>query len=137
MAICLGTPMKAPAYLTRIRRKPAKNEHCLQRAIADWCDGLGKRLVQGRFAAIPNGGGRDRITGARLKAEGVRAGMPDLVFWRDEGRVMWVEVKNGTSGALSPAQKELHVRMKADGHLVLVCRTLAEAIQVIQAFYQP
>jgi hypothetical protein len=126
--------MKNP-LASRIRRKPARNEHCLQRSIANWCDGLGRRMVQARFAAIPNGGGRDIVTASRLKAEGVRAGMPDLVFWRDSGRVMWVEIKNGTSGQLSPSQKELHARMKADGHMVHVCRTLAEAIEVIQGFY--
>jgi hypothetical protein len=30
--------------------------------------------------AIPNGGKRDAVTAARLKAEGVKAGVPDLFF---------------------------------------------------------
>ena len=128
--------MTAPNFLRKIRRKPAKSEHVLQRCIVDWCDGLGKNITQGRFAAIPNGGKRDKKTASKLKAEGARAGMPDLFFWRDAGRVLWLEVKNGTSGQLSPAQKIIHAKLKADGHLVIVCRDLVEAIEAIKAFYQ-
>lgn len=126
-----------PAWLDKKhRRKPAKSEHCLQRAIVDWCDGLGKNIVQGRFYAIPNGGSRDIITASKLKAEGVRAGVPDLEFWRNQGRTMRMEVKNGTSGQLSPSQKDMHARLKADGHHVTLCRSLVEAIETIKAFYQ-
>ncbi len=128
---------KPPSWLAKLhRRKPARNEHCLQKGIVDWCDGLGKNIVKGRFYAIPNGGSRDIITASKLKAEGVRAGVPDLEFWRDQGRTMRMEVKNGTSGQLSPAQKEMHAKLKMDGHYVIVCRTLAEAIETIQGFYQ-
>lgn len=128
--------MKASALERKHARKPAKNEHCLQRAIVNWCDGLGKNLVRGRFFAIPNGGARDPITGARLKAEGVRAGAPDLVFWRQKGRVLWMEVKNGTSGSVSAAQRKLHDSLKADCHVVVICRCLKSAIAAIYTFYQ-
>lgn len=127
--------MNARQFQTRHRRKPARNEHCLQRAIANWCAGLGSPLVRGRFAAIPNGGSRDKITASKLKAEGVRAGMPDLIFWRETGRVLWMEVKNGTSGSLSASQKVLHAALKEDGHLVKVCRSLAEAMEAVKEFY--
>lgn len=126
--------MKANHFQQRLR-KSAKNEHCLQRKIVDWCRGFGRDVIRERFAAIPNGGARDRITGAKLKAEGVRAGMPDLIFWRDGGRVLWVEVKNGASGRMSPEQKDLHASMKADGHIVVVVRSLAEAIESVRFFY--
>lgn len=127
--------MNAKAFQARHKRKPAKNEHCLQRAIVNWCDGLGGGLVKGRFFAIPNGGARDIITASKLKAEGVRAGAPDLVFYRVKD-VLWVEVKNGTSGRISPAQVELHQRLKDNAHSVAVVRSLAEAIETIKKFYQ-
>src|SRR5258706_15604992 len=65
-------------------RKPADRliptEHQIQcSVIAQWylmCARYG--LPAFSLLAIPNGGARDPITGARLKAEGVRAGMPDL-----------------------------------------------------------
>jgi hypothetical protein len=129
--------MSLPDFLKRkIRRKPAKSEHVLQKAIVNWCEGLGKNIVQQRFAAIPNGGARDIITASKLKQEGARAGMPDLFFWRDAGRVLWLEVKNGTSGYLSESQKVIHGKLKADGHLVIVCRDLVDGIEAIKAFYQ-
>jgi hypothetical protein len=128
--------MKANAFQRLINRKPARNEHCLQRSIVKWCDGLGWPLVQGRFLAIPNGGARDAITGARLKAEGVRPGAPDLVFWRDAAKVLWVEVKNGTSGQISASQKALHAALIANGHRVVVVRDLAGAMQAVTEFYR-
>jgi hypothetical protein len=128
--------MTPPDFIKRrIRRKPAKSEHCLQRAIVNWCEGLGKNVVQERFAAIPNGGARDIVTASRLKQEGARAGMPDLIFWGHSGRVLWLEVKNGTSGQISASQKIVHAKLKSDGHLVIVCRDLMEAIEAIQSFY--
>ncbi len=131
----------AQKYLAKVRRKPAKNEHCLQRAIVKWCNGLGSGIVRDRFAAIPNGGSRgasakDRmIAGARMKAEGVRSGMPDMVFWKGYG-IVWLEVKNGTSGKVSESQKSVHESLRNNGHEIAVVRSLAEAITAIIKFYK-
>jgi len=56
-----------------------------------------------RFFAIPNGSHRHISVAKRLKAEGVRAGAPDLYFpaWK-----LWIEFKREKGGVLSPAQKE-------------------------------
>ena len=139
----------AQKYLAKVRRKPAKNEHCLQRAIVQWCNGMGAGIVCDRFAAIPNGASygataKDRmITGTRMKAEGVRAGMPDMVFWSGEkigpfitARVIWIEVKNGTSGEVSKSQKSVHQSLRENGHEIVVVRSLAEAITAIIKFYR-
>lgn len=131
----------AQAYLAKVRRRPAKNEHCLQRAIVTWCRGIGAGYVKDRFAAIPNGGSRGHdarsraIAGRKMKDEGVRPGMPDLEFWRDGGRVLWLEVKLGTSGTVSESQKEVHASLRSNGFPVYVVRTLAEACQKIVEFY--
>lgn len=141
----------AQKYLAQVRRRPAKNESCLQRAIVKWCRGVyGAGIVRERFAAIPNGwgiAGSDRkaaaIQGARLKAEGARAGMPDLlffapVFYPDAAlvRVLGLEVKLGTSGRVSPAQKDCHAMLAAAGVQVVVVRNLSEAVREILKFYQ-
>ncbi|MDB6134216.1 MAG: hypothetical protein JWM59_2459 [Verrucomicrobiales bacterium] len=129
------------AYLARIRRKPAKSEHSLQSAIATWCRGIGFGYVRDRFAAIPNGGTRGAdarsraIAGAHLKAEGVRAGMPDLLFWKGGATVLWLEVKLGTSGTVSEAQHKVHASLREAGFQVLVARDLTEAIKAIINFY--
>lgn len=55
------------------------------------------------FFHIPNGGvGETR--GRKLKAMGVLAGAPDLIFLFRTGPVMFVELKT-RKGALSPQQK--------------------------------
>lgn len=55
------------------------DEHRIQAALFKW-----SRLASSRYPglrlmfAIPNGGARDAITGAMLKAEGVKPGVPDI-----------------------------------------------------------
>ena len=79
------------------------SEHSLQSAIMQY---LAVALpATYRAFAVPNGGRRDRITGAILKREGVKAGVPDIIIVRDGGSVAFLEVKTPT-GALSASQKE-------------------------------
>ena len=44
--------------------------------------------------ATPNGGARNAITGAILKVEGVRSGIPDLII-ATEGKIFFIEMKSG------------------------------------------
>lgn len=121
-------------------RRPARSEHCLQAGLVRWCRGLGRGIVAERFAAIPNGGtrGADKrsrmIAGARLKAEGVRPGMPDLIFWRP-GAVLFVEIKLGRLGRVSESQRAVLASLAVCWHQTAVCRTLAEAVDAIVEFY--
>jgi hypothetical protein len=65
-------------------------------------------FIQKRFlCAIPNGGNRSPITGAILKAEGVRAGVADLFLMEASGEFhgLWIEVKL-PKGRQSDKQKE-------------------------------
>ena len=51
--------------------------------------------LKGRLFAVPNGGGRDTVTGGKLKAEGVTAGVSDLILLksnRDYGALL-IEMK--------------------------------------------
>lgn len=81
--------------------RPAIAETKVQRSILDW---LARALPDAIVFAVPNGGRRDRVTGARLKAEGVRAGAPDMVL-AHRGITAFIEVKNDT-GSLSKAQRQ-------------------------------
>lgn len=142
--------MKTPIIRTSIanrlakktKRRPAKNESCLQRAIVSWCRGIGAGIVRDRFAAIPNGWhvrGASAIQSAiqcnKLKAEGMRVGIPDLIFTGPGGSVLWLEVKLGTAGRVSDAQKAVHESLISDGHAVRVVRDLTEAINEVRDFY--
>lgn len=78
-------------------------EHAIQTAIMSYLDEA--LPASYRAFAIPNGGKRDRITGAIMKREGVKAGVPDIAIVRNGGAVAFIEVKTA-KGRLSNSQTE-------------------------------
>jgi len=62
-------------------------EHTVQRAVIAELERKGAVV-----SAIPNAAKRSRVTAARMKAEGMRAGTPDLAVTHC-GQVHWIEVK--------------------------------------------
>jgi len=74
--------------------------------------------------AVPNGGKRDPRTAARLKAEGVKAGIPDVNC--DVARGGWhglrLELKRTKGGRVEPEQVERHEALRVQGYRVEVCR---------------
>ena len=50
--------------------------------------------------AIPNGGLRNKVTAGKLKAQGVKAGVPDIFLPVARGRYhgLWIEMKEGATG---------------------------------------
>lgn len=72
--------------------------------------------------AIPVGGLRNKITAANLKAEGAKAGVPDIFLPTPRGTYhgLFIELKVGTNPA-SPAQKEWMKALKAQGYGGCVC----------------
>ena len=74
------------------------NEHFEQRELVKWFRQTFKGV---RIFAIPNGGIRSLSTAAKLKAEGVSSGVPDLCVpeWR-----LWIEMKRVKGGSLSAEQ---------------------------------
>ena len=80
--------------------------------------------------AIPNGGYRGKTTAARLKAEGVVPGVPDLYIpaWRT-----WVEMKRQKGGSLSPDQREVIAYLESCGDRVIVARGWEDAAAIISA----
>jgi hypothetical protein len=91
-----------------------KTEHEEQREFVQWV----RQTYPGvRIFAIPNGGARSRTTGAKLKAEGVSAGVPDLYIpaWR-----CWVEMKREKGGKVSPVQRDWLAYLQSIGDKVIV-----------------
>jgi hypothetical protein len=80
--------------------------------------------------AVPNGGFRHRIEAARLKAQGVTAGIPDLIGIRD-GRVYGFELK-AEGGRLSPAQRDMAERLRRSGAIVTTCHGLDAALHALE-----
>lgn len=119
----------------RNSRKAAATEHDLQVGCVRWF-----RYEFPAFApllfAIPNGGRRDYVAAAKLKAEGVIAGVPDLLLAVPRGgyHALWIEMKNGKAGELSPAQKEMHEHLRAQGYRVEVCRTFDAFVTILRDY---
>ena len=88
--------------------------------------------------AIPNGGARHRVVAAKLKAEGVKAGVPDyhLPVARGGWHGLFVELKRTKGGQLSAEQRAWHSSLRAQGHRVEVCRGWEEAFDVIRDYLE-
>jgi hypothetical protein len=99
---------------------PKPTEYDLQRALCLWLDGNPPRVQPALrpsvvYFHVPNGGSRNAVEGARFKAIGVKAGVPDLVFFAYQ-RFYTLELKEpGGRGRLSNAQKKMHHRLIAAG----------------------
>lgn len=105
---------------------PARTEHVEQREFVSW---FRKTYPAIRILAIPNGSQRSRTTGARLKAEGVVAGVPDLLVpaWN-----LWIEMKRADGGSVSTQQKDWHRYLESIDHTVLVCAGFLQAKEKVE-----
>jgi len=74
-------------------------EHWEQMQVVNWM-----RKNGWTYFAVPNGGKRDKIAGAHLRAEGVQSGVPDLICIAPVQCV--IEMKKTKGGRLSESQKE-------------------------------
>jgi hypothetical protein len=86
--------------------------------------------------AIPNGGARDLITGALLKREGVRAGVPDLFLAIPKGGQggLFLELKKPKGGRVSEAQKGMLSTLQESGYSVAVCHGWTAAKEAIENY---
>jgi hypothetical protein len=109
-----------------------------QQAVIRWfafaCKGLGVSDPRA-LMAFPLQGARTVQNGARLKAEGMRAGTPDMFLAVKRGGFggLWVEMKT-LSGRLTDSQTEMGCLLLSDGYSVRVCRSADEAIREITAY---
>lgn len=87
--------------------------------------------------AIPNGGHRTKTTAARMKAEGVKKGVPDLCLpvARSLYHGLFIELKaeypNGSHGRTSPEQTAWIKKLTNQGYYADVCVGWAMAAQLI------
>ena len=84
---------------------------------------------------IPNGGRRDSREAARLKRQGVRAGVPDLCLPVPRGGygALYIELKV-KGGRLSENQKAWMERLRRCGNKAVVCFGWEEAAGAIREY---
>lgn len=73
--------------------------------------------------AIPNGGHRHKAVAGRLKAEGVKAGVPDIFLpvARSGSHGLYIEMKT-QNGRLTGSQKDWTEALADQGYRVEICR---------------
>lgn len=107
------------------------SEHQLQCAFFEWAKLQACKYPDlAKLYAIPNGGLRNVIVASKLKKEGVRAGIPDIHMpvARNGFIGLWIEMKIKPNKC-TPAQVDRIAQLRLDGHYVVVCYGLDEAIQ--------
>ena len=82
-----------------------------------------------KIYAIPNGSYRHKKTAALLKATGVLKGVSDLHVpeWN-----LWIEMKRGKGGRLSPEQKEWGEYVESLGHTFIVGHGFSDAAEKVK-----
>lgn len=86
----------------------------------------------------PNGGFRNKIEAARLKGQGVKAGVPDvfLPVARNGWHGLFIEMKRKAGGMVSMEQKMWIDKLRIQHYRVEVCKGYMQAINVIEAYME-
>lgn len=87
------------------------------------------------FFSVPNGGNRDAITGAIMKAEGAKAGVSDLILLTPRGKhaALCIEMKQ-PKGKQSESQKVFQQEVEKHGNKYVICHSLDEFIKEVEAY---
>lgn len=86
--------------------------------------------------AIPNGGKRSKSEAARMKAAGVKAGVPDMFLpvARGGSHGLYIELKRIKGGRVSAEQLAWMEELTREGYTCAVCHGWEEARKVIQSY---
>ncbi len=85
---------------------------------------------------IPNEGKRSRATGARLRAEGLKRGVPDICLPVPRGNWhgLYIELKRLRGGRVSDEQQGWLDALNEQGYFAVVCRGWQQAAAEIQNY---
>ncbi len=111
-------------------------EHNLQVACVKWF-----RYQFPHFAdllwATPNGGSRNKLEAIRLKAEGVKAGVPDLFLCIAKGKYhgFFIEMKVGRNKP-TLSQKSMMAQITRQGFKCVVCYSFEQFETEIREYFK-
>lgn len=129
--------------LAGIPKRRNDHEHAEQVALFEW---LAWKTNQdplfGLAFAVPNGGNRDAVTAARLKDEGVKPGIPDVIWpvpKLDELGTqiggLWLELKpTGYKREKAPIHQIAAHRFLVFGHQIELCVGIDEARDAFECY---
>lgn len=104
-------------------------EHDEQVLLFNWAALNEERIPELKnLFAIPNGGLRNKVVAVRMKAEGIKAGVPDICLAFPSGGFfgLFIEMKAGKNKT-TPTQNEWIIRLQQANYCVVVCYGFEEA----------
>lgn len=118
----------------KVRKKPCDEEHQMQSACVKWYRLKYPKMCHNLFA-VPNGGRRDGVTGAKLKEEGVLAGVADLILLKSNQYygALLIEMKT-KKGMQQNSQIEWERKITKDGYKYIVCRSVDEFMKEVTKY---
>lgn len=118
------------------RKTPGPSEHDEQKAVFEIAALHETKWPELQLLhAVPNGGHRHKATAVRLKAEGVRAGVPDIDLPVKRGKYtgLHIEMKVWPNKA-TPEQKAWLKALRGQGRYCTVCYGANEAWAIIMRY---
>ena len=115
-----------------------QTEHLEQVKLFQWAKAQSSKYAQlTMMFAIPNGGQRNIVTATKLKAEGVKSGVPDifLAYPSSQAHGLFIEMKS-PKGKVSENQCEWIGALSASGYMCVVCYSFDEAKKAICEYLQ-
>lgn len=85
--------------------------------------------------SVPNGGRRDKITASIMKAEGVVAGVSDLILMVARGGYhgLCIEMKD-EKGRQATSQKEWQKQVEGQGYKYVLCRSVDGFLNEVETY---
>lgn len=108
-------------------------EHDIQKSLFQWAAyARGSYPGLGLMFAVPNGGKRHVTVARKLKAEGVKAGIPDIFLpvARHGKHGLFLEMKT-PKGRVTPKQKVWLSILDEQGYAAHVAHNLDDAIKIL------
>lgn len=112
------------------------SEHANQVAVFLWASVHVKEFPELEWMyAVPNAGKRSFVVGARMKAEGLRSGVPDICLpvARGEWSSLYIEMKAGDN-TLSDSQVKWKHGLTKLGNCVVTCWGWEDAVSCIKNY---
>lgn len=102
---------------------------------ADWYSASNPQLSL--LYHIPNGGSRNKLEGANLKRQGVKAGVPDVCLPVPSGKYhgLYIEMKYGKNKP-TEQQKQWLKELSVQGYATAVCYSWEDAAKLICKYLQ-
>lgn len=112
-------------------------ESQIQQRIVKWwaLEAAQRKLPEGLLMAFPLQAQRSKANGSRMKAEGMRAGTPDMFLAVPVGKYhgLWIELKRPT-GRIAPSQKTMLGELDAQGYAAYASYGFDAAVKLIMGY---